>query len=120
MQNIELITPSELSDKLKVKKSTVTNWIKYQRIPESLYFKIGTVVRFYRDKFEDFYEVDLDDLLTIKEAAFVLRTNENTLKSWFFRKQLPEKIKCNIVVVTRIRKSMFAHLIMKSSVPAAA
>lgn len=111
MQNIELITPAELSEKLKIKNSTVTNWVKNKKIPELLYVKIGTIVRIHKDKFENFYKINLNDLITVKEAAKILRTNENTLKSWLLRKQLPENIKCNIVGVARIKKSLLVHFI---------
>lgn len=111
MQNIELITPAELSEKLKIKNSTVTNWVKNKKIPELLYVKIGTIVRIHKDKFENFYKINLNDLITVKEAAKILRTNENTLKSWLLRKQLPENIKCNIVGVARIKKSILVHFI---------
>lgn len=111
MQNIELITPAMLSEKLNIKTSTVNNWIKNKKIPEKLYLKIGTVIRIHKKRFEEFYDVNLSDLITIQEMAEILGTNINTVKSWFFRKEIPAILKCKIVGITRIKKSLLLQFV---------
>lgn len=52
-----------------------------------------------------------ENLLTIKEAASIFKTQESTLRSWIRRKDLPPNLVLKIGGVVRIRKLLLEKFI---------
>jgi len=53
-----VLTIDELSAYLKVKKSTLYNWVSEGKIPRNLYLKVGGSLRFRRKEIDRWMEND--------------------------------------------------------------
>ncbi len=53
-----------------------------------------------------------ENLLTIKEAATIFKTQESTVRSWIRRKNIPPQLIFKIGGVVRIRKPLLEKFIL--------
>lgn len=53
-----------------------------------------------------------ENLLTIKEAAAIFKTQESTIRSWIRRKNIPPQLIFKIGGVVRIRKPLLEKFIL--------
>ena len=53
-----------------------------------------------------------ENLLTIKEAATIFKTQESTVRSWIRRKNIPPQLIFKVGGVVRIRKPLLEKFIL--------
>lgn len=107
MEKTILITIFELAKYLKVKQSTVYSWIANDVLPEITIFKVGSIIRIRKNKLEEYYNIDLNNIMTIEDVAKEFNTVETTVYSWFRRKKLPSILKIKIGGTIRIKADLY-------------
>lgn len=118
MENNNLLTYEETAKKFKVEKSTVENWIRNNQIPQECLFNIGSIDRIRKNILEEFYNINIDAVITIKELITCLQfyfkeknINENTVRSWIRRKKIPQSIQFKICGTVRFKKDVLERFL---------
>lgn len=102
----DLITVENLALQLKTAESTIYGWVTNKKIPtECIFDKLGGI-RIRKNKFEEFYNIELENLLTPEELAEILSIKKHTLPIWFTRNVLPKELKIKIVGLNRYKKNI--------------
>lgn len=101
MQN-NLLYVADFAKMLKTTSATVLNWINNNQLPENSIMNIGRK-RIRRKIIENYYNINLDKILTFEEAAKELDISKENIKVLFSRNKLPSFLKTKIVGIARIK-----------------
>lgn len=118
MNETNLLTYEEAALKFKVEKSTIENWIRNNQLPKECLFNIGSIDRLRKNILEQFYKINIDEIITIKELIDCLKfyfkeknINENTVRSWIRRKKIPQSIQFKICGTVRFKRDVLERFL---------